>query len=147
VCLAGCAPGPVEVPPPAPDPRAAAACTRLHAALPDVLDGLSRRGTSPASELTEAWGSPAVVLRCGVPTPRELRPTSQLFTADGVDWLPVEGEHAWTFTATGRIALVEVTVPKDHDPAVGPLVDLAPAVSEALPPLSAGQSSGSAPSG
>jgi len=119
----------------------------LHAALPPVLDGLAHRATSPTSELTEAWGNPAVILRCGVPTPSELSPTSQLFTANGVDWLPIEGERTWTFTTTGRLALVEVTVPKDHDPAVGPLVDLAPAVSEALPTLSAGRPAGQAPSG
>jgi uncharacterized protein DUF3515 len=137
----------VDVPPPTPDAPAAAACKRLHAALPDVLDGLRRRATSPTSELTHAWGAPAVVLRCGVPTPSELSPTSQLFTANGVDWLPVEGERTWTFTTTGRVALVEVVVPKDHDPTVGPLADLARAVSEALPTLSAGRSAGSAPSG
>jgi len=137
----------VDVPPPAPDASAAPACKRLHAALPAVLDGLKRRATTPASDLTQAWGRPAVVLRCGVPTPPELRPTSQLFTANGVDWLPVEGARTWTFTTTGRVALVEVIVPKDHDPAVGPLVDLARPVSDAVPALSAGRSTAPARSG
>jgi hypothetical protein len=133
----------VDVRPPAPDAATAAVCKRLHAALPAVLDGLRRRTTTPASDLTRAWGSPAVVLRCGVPTPDGLRPTSQLFTANGVDWFPVEGTRTWTFTTTGRVALVEVVVPKDHDPAVGPLVDLARPVSDAIP-LSAGRSPGRA---
>jgi hypothetical protein len=145
--LAGCAPGPVDVPPPSPDPPAAAACRRLHAALPATVDGLDRRPTTPASELTEAWGSPAVVLRCGVPRPAALQPTSQLFSANGVDWLPVEGAKAWTFTTIGRVALVEVVVPKRHDPAVGPLVDLAGPITQAVPPVTAGRSAAAAPSG
>jgi hypothetical protein len=159
---AACSPPPVEVPPPSPEPAAAAACQRLHAALPAVLDGLERRATAPPSDLTQAWGRPAVTLRCGVPTPGALRPTSQLFTANGVDWLPVEGARTWTFTTIGRVALVEVTVPKAHDPPVGPLVDLARPILDNVPaaapgrystqrrrprPVSAGPWAGAAPSG
>jgi uncharacterized protein DUF3515 len=128
----------VAVPPPAPNAVAAEACRRLNAALPAELDGLESRATSPASELTHAWGRPAVVLRCGVASPPALEPTSQLFTADGVDWLPVEGPRTWTFTTTGRVAHVEVTVPKDHDPTAGPLVDLARPITETVPLVGAG---------
>jgi hypothetical protein len=124
------------VPPPTPGADAAAACRRLHASLPAVLDGLARRPTSPESDLTQAWGQPAVVLRCGVPTPAGLRPTSQLFRANGVDWLPVEDASTWTFTATGRVAFVEVVVPKSYDTAAGALVDLAEPIAQTVPTVS-----------
>jgi len=123
----------VEIPVPAPQEQAAPACRALDAVLPDVLDGHPQRDAVPASPYTFAWGDPAIVLRCGVSVPPDLRPTSQLFTVNGVDWLPVEGERAWTFTTTGRVAYVEVVVPKEYDPAVNPLVDLAEPVRRAVP--------------
>src|SRR6478735_12234355 len=53
-----------------------AACTSLMAALPDPLGQLPRRdlvqGDDPLLTGVAAWGEPAVVLRCGTPTPEEL---------------------------------------------------------------------------
>ncbi len=37
------------------------------------------------------------------------------------------------FTTTGRVANVELTVPLAHEPAVGPLVDVAAAVTAQVP--------------
>ncbi len=97
LALAGCsqggAPGAVSVP--RPSAAAAKLCRALHRALPGTVDGLARRSTRPASDFTAAWGSPAIVLRCGVPTPDVLtpgnahyNPTADAAEIDGVDWLP-----------------------------------------------------------
>jgi hypothetical protein len=131
--LTGCTPGRVDVDVPAPQGQAAAACRALDAALPDVVDGQDTRPTAPVSPYAAAWGEPAIVLRCGVGRPADLKPTSQLFTVNDVDWLPIENDDAWTFTTTGRVAYVEVVVPKAYDPAVNPLVDLAGPITQTVP--------------
>jgi hypothetical protein len=111
----------------------ARACAALAAALPDVLDGHEARSTEPDSELTAAWADPAIVLRCGVAAPPELRPTSELYTINDIDWLPVETDRGWRFTTVGLVANVEVAVPSRYEPAVNPLVDLATAITATVP--------------
>jgi hypothetical protein len=134
---AGCAAGPVRlaVPSsdPAADPEVAAACKKLSGALPGTVVGQERRETEPPHVRTAAWGDPAVTLRCGVPQPEALVPTAQLVTVNGVDWLPEELTRGWRFTTTGRVAFVEVDVPEAYRPEVDALVDLADAVSAAVP--------------
>lgn len=125
--------GPVTVQPPTPTAAATSACQALHDALPASVDGAARRATSPASELTAAWGSPAVVLRCGVPRPAALEPTSQLVTINDVDWFPEQLSDGYRFTSYGRVADVEVRVPGRYAPEVNPLVDLADAMKKADP--------------
>ncbi len=90
---------------------------------------------TPASVRTAAWGSPAVVLRCGVWEPAGLGDTSQLIEVDGVDWFLVERPATYVFTTVGRRPFVQVRVPSsvDRSSATGPLVDLAKAVKAALP--------------
>jgi hypothetical protein len=68
-----------------------------------------------------------------VPQPEALVPTAQLVTVNGVDWLPEELTRGWRFTTTGRVAFVEVDVPEAYRPEVDALVDLADAVSAAVP--------------
>lgn len=120
--------------PPTPgSPAVARACAALRAGLPNPLDGHPSRATTPDSELTAAWDDPAIVLRCGVAVPAELRPTSQLYTVNEVDWLVVETERGWRFTTVRRVANVEVTVPKAYEPAVNPLVDLAAPILATIP--------------
>ncbi len=104
--------------------------------------GAPRRSVRPASRLTAAWGDPAVVLRCGVPRPPGLTPTSEVIeirTGDagaGVSWWLRETRTAYHFTSVGRRAHVEVTVPATiaREEAAGPLVDLAAAVARSDPP-------------
>ncbi len=88
------------------------------------------RPTTPASPLTAACGDPAVVLRCGVPRPAGLRPTSDVIAVEGVEWFLVESAEGYTFTTIGRTANVALTVPAevDRSEATAPLVDLAPAI-------------------
>ena len=136
LALTGCGGGPAKVTPPVPGSAPVArACAALAAALPDVLDGHQERSTEPDSELTAAWADPAIVLRCGVTRPPELRPTSELYTINDIDWLPVETDHGWRFTTVGLIANVEVAVPSRYQPAVNPLVDLARAITATVPKL------------
>ena len=120
----------MRVEPPTPDPATAALCELLDAALPDRLDGADRRPATPDSPLTAAWGDPALVLRCGVPRPAALGPTSDLLEVEDVAWFLVETDAGYTFTTTGRTANVELTVPAEVDrtEATAPLVDLAPAI-------------------
>jgi hypothetical protein len=74
------------------------------------------------------------VLRCGVPTPAALAPTSQLLTVDGVDWLPEQLTHGYLFTTVGRSVNVEVSVPDAYSPEAGALADLAPSIAATIPP-------------
>jgi hypothetical protein len=131
--LAACSsPSALHVPVPT---GAGAGCARLHHALPSEVDGRDDRDVTPKSARTAAWGSPAVVLRCGVPRPAGLTRTSELVEVNGVAWFLDERDSAYVFTTTGRRAYVQVRVPSsvDRSAATAPLVDLAPTVKRALP--------------
>jgi len=137
--LTGCGPGTVEVPPPAPDPATVRLCGVLQGRLPATLHGQSRRRTRPESGLTTAWGSPVIALRCGNPRPAAMRQTSELVTVNGISWFPQPPDRPVTFTALGRRAYVEVTVPATYAPQGDVLVELTPAIKAALPAKPAGE--------
>ncbi|MGQ0631699.1 MAG: DUF3515 domain-containing protein [Sporichthyaceae bacterium] len=118
----------VAVVPPDVPPTAQQACAALATQLPERIDGDARREVEPASPTTAAWGEPAVIMRCGVPRPAALVATSFLNTVNGVDWFLEELPGVRRFTTAGRALFVEVSVPFEHDPVIGPLVDLAAAV-------------------
>jgi hypothetical protein len=130
---AGCGAGAVQTPLPRPDAATAALCAKLHDRLPQKLHGRSRRATTPSSPLVTAWGSPAIVLRCGVFRPVALRPTSELAVINGVSWLGVPVERPVTFTAVGRRAYVEVTVPRAYEPPGDVLIELAGPIKATVP--------------
>jgi hypothetical protein len=134
--LAGCARSvQVDPPDPAPDADTAAACAAFTAALPDALETAGpRRGTSPDSALTAAYGDPPAAVRCGVGEPAALTPTSLLVTVDGVDWLPEELTDGWLLTTVGRSANVELTVPAALGPAPSVAADLSATITATLPP-------------
>jgi hypothetical protein len=138
ILLAGCARAVSVAPPdPAPDATTAAACAAFTAALPDALESAGdRRGTSPESPLTAAYGDPPVAVRCGVPAPAALTPTSLLVSVDGVDWLPEELTEGWVLTSVGRAANVELTVPDALGPAPSIAADLAATIAATLPATS-----------
>ena len=119
--------------PPAPPDDVAGACSRLLPALPADVDGQERRATDPESPLTAAWGDPAIVLRCGVPRPGAYDPAGQVAEVEGVAWLPQQTDEGYVFTTIGRVADVEVRVPRAYAPEVNPLVDLAAPVRDRLP--------------
>jgi hypothetical protein len=134
--LSACSSG-VAVAPPSPEPSGAAAyaCAALHGRLPDSVAGATTTATKPQSPYTQAWGSPAIVLRCGVAVPAALTPTSQLVTVDNVDWLPEQLSQGYLFTTVGRVLVVEVSVPDHYAPEASVLTDLAPVIA-AMDPLS-----------
>lgn len=107
--------------------------------LPEKVRGQERRDTKPESALTAAWGSPAIALRCGVPRPAALRPTSQLVTVNGLSWFPEPADRPVTFTAVGRQAYVEMTVPAKYEPAGDVLIELGGPISATIPAKPEGQ--------
>ena len=97
------------------------------------MDDAQQKRVEPASPYTAAWGNPEIVLRCGVSKPNALEPTSELVTVNGVDWLPEPTRGGYRFTTTGRVAYVEVVVPKHYSPEVNALVDLAGPIAQTVP--------------
>ena len=139
VCLAlsGCSRG-VPVAPPEPQPSGSAyfACANLKADLPEQVLGNNTTATTPWSSLTTAWGDPAIVLRCGVPAPAALTPTSQLITIDGVAWFPEQLERGYLFTTYGLSLNVEVSVPSAYAPEADALTEISRSIAESIPAAS-----------
>ncbi|WP_269457620.1 DUF3515 domain-containing protein [Auraticoccus monumenti] len=119
----------VALEPPTPDPASAAVCAELVPALPATLAGQPAREVTGPRELVAAWGTPPITVRCGVPQPAALEPTSQCFEVQGVGWFAEPVPEGYLFTTIGRTAFVEVGVPSRYAPEADVLVELAPAVS------------------
>jgi Protein of unknown function (DUF3515) len=109
----------------------ATACAALATALPSSLEGRHRRTTSPASGRVTAWGSPAVVLRCGVPA--VTTDTGDQVTINGIGWrTPGEEGDMVLWTTTGLAPAVELSVPSSVTDQENLLTDLATALTTAL---------------
>lgn len=132
--LAACGLDAVRVPAPSPDAATAGQCRALHRRLPQRLHDQPRRATRPQSPLVTAWGTPAIVLRCGVPRPRALAPTAEVAVVDGLSWLPEPPGRPARFTTVGLRGYVEVTVPPAYAPPADVLGALGPPVRSAFPP-------------
>lgn len=127
---------------PSPDAKVAKLCRNLDKVLPAEVDGLDRHDPEPVSALTAGWGSPEIILRCGVTRPPKMidpkvatgdDPDAIAGGVDGVEWLMEKQDDGSTrFTTANRKVYVEVTVPKDRDSA-GMLTDMASAVKKAIP--------------
>ena len=111
------------------------ACSTLMSALPDPLSGLQRRqlvaGDDPTLVGVAAWGEPAVVLRCGTPTPQELTCSAPLQVVDGVAWLPLVGAGATTYLAVDRAVRIALTVPDGTT--TGPWQQMSKLIAATLP--------------
>ncbi|KMS78809.1 MULTISPECIES: DUF3515 domain-containing protein [Streptomyces] len=131
---------------PTPDARTAPLCRDLDKALPRTVDGQTRADPEPRSAYTAGWGSPAIILRCGVVRPPKMvdakvaqgdDPNAIGGGVNGVDWLmEKQGDGTWRFTTSNRRAYVQVTLPKKRsgaDDSAQVLTDLAPAVKKAIP--------------
>ncbi|MFX4270971.1 DUF3515 domain-containing protein [Propionibacteriaceae bacterium Y1685] len=127
-CLTACSIGPVKLTAPHPDAGGRAICAEVMAALPDRVLDRQRRSTEPA-DLTAAWGSPAITLRCGVDQPPGMGPTSECLEVNGVGWYAEAGEGGTLFTTLGRKINIEVGVPSRYSPEATALTDLSAAVS------------------
>jgi hypothetical protein len=123
--LAGC--GKVAVVDPTPDEAGAAVCASVLAEVPAQVLDQDRRTVEPG-RFSAAWGKPAIVLRCGVPAPPTLVPTSECLEVNGVGWFAEEATGGMIFTTIGRAAFVEVSVPAQYPLGTGALVDVGSAV-------------------
>lgn len=133
--LTGCGAGTVEValPRPAPAGSVTEACARLVNYLPARLDGHGSRVVSPRSPLVHAWGSPPIVMRCGVPRPPGFSRSSPLATTvDGVLWFQRPGPNLVRWTAVRREANVELAVPTSYDAQGGFLVELSSPIKQTI---------------
>lgn len=129
--------GPAE---PSPSGAAARDCHSLQSRLPEKVEGQKKLGYESPSDYTAAWGDPPIELRCGVPRPPLLSPSSEDYNpladaveVNGVSWLLEERSDGYRFTTTERTAFVELTVPSAYAPEVGVLTDLADAVAKSVP--------------
>ena len=129
--LTGCS-NTLEVASPSPSGTAATVCSSLFDAAPDTVAGVARRDVD-SDGAALAWGTPPVVLRCGVTAAVGLGPTSRCDEIDGVGWYTEDLGDAYRFTTIGREVSVEVTVPDDYAPEASALLDLADAVKTADP--------------
>lgn len=144
--LTSCA-GSVAVAPPAPtSPTAAADCAKLHGRIPSTVVGAARVLTTPRSELTAAWGDPAITFQCGVGRAAGLAPDSELITVNGVDWLPEQHSGGYLFTSVGRAVNIAMSVPHKYAPETSALADVSTAISQEIPrsKIDAGSSVGRA---
>ncbi|MFI5684943.1 DUF3515 domain-containing protein [Streptomyces sp. NPDC051636] len=147
ITVAGCssADDSATVAVPSPDAKTAKLCRNLHKVLPRKVDGRSRNDPEPRSALTAGWGSPAIILRCGVERPPKMvdpevaqgtDPDAVGGGVNGVDWLmEKQDDGTYRFTTAKRAAYVQVTLPKpvpEQDSATV-LVDLAAAIKKAIP--------------
>jgi len=131
--LAGCSRGvDVAVPTPAPTGPGAYACAALHGRLPDEVVGEKVVASHPNSDLTSAWGNPAITIRCGVQPP-QVNPSEQVIAVDGVDWYPEKFSGGYRFTTVHRALFVEVNVPSSYAPEADVLADLSPSVAANIP--------------
>ncbi|GAB3208132.1 DUF3515 domain-containing protein [Marinactinospora thermotolerans] len=138
VLVAGCSGGVVEVPPPDPDERAAQLCQGLMERLPDSLFGEEQVRVEPASRFVAAWGSPTVALRCGVERPAGLQPDSELMVINEIAWLPQPADSPNLYTAVGREAYVEMSIPPSYSPPAEGLTAISDLIVEEIPALPAG---------
>lgn len=107
-------------------------CTSLVQRAPDTVAGVPRRDIE-SDGAALAWGSPPVVLRCGVTAAVGLGPTSRCDEVDGVGWYSEDLGEAHRFTTIGREVPVEVTVPAEYAPEAQVLLDLAQVVKDSDP--------------
>ncbi len=115
------------------DEAAAQTCAGLTAALPTQIAAGRQWPVEPPSDLVAAWGAPPVVLRCGVPPPSGLQPTSPLVAVDQVTWF-VESLTAGTrFTTVAREVRVEVSVPEQYQPAADVIAELSGTIADNVP--------------
>jgi hypothetical protein len=132
--------GPIALPPvDAPD-AGSPSCARLVAALPADLTSdphpLPRLPiAAPAPAGTAAWAGAdrtrPVVLRCGLPRPPELTPTSALVVINGVSWLTLSEPDRDTFIAVDRPVYLALTVPRGLG--TGPVQTVSDTVRATLP--------------
>ena len=104
--------------------------------MPSDRGVLAPRRVEPPVVGVRAWAAaPApVVLRCGVPRPAELVPSSPLLVVNGVSWLPLPGAagppDSTTYAAVDREVYLTVSAPSAAGS--GPLQRVSDAITASL---------------
>jgi hypothetical protein len=119
--LTACGKEPVTIPTLRLSAEEQAVCERVVNALPDEVDGQSRRKTQPAEALGGAGGDPAIVAQCGVPVPTGFNRTSDCQTANGVGWYVPEDQFRdessdLVISTAGYRPILQVTIPAKYRP-------------------------------
>jgi len=121
---------------PSPDAKVTKLCENLDKELPEKVTDLDRNDPEPRSALTAGWGSPAIILRCGVERPAKMNdPNADDAEVNGVGWLvEKQDDGSYVFTTSLRTAYVEVRLPEERaDLGAGPLTAFAEPVKKAIP--------------
>jgi hypothetical protein len=117
--------------PPSTGAATVSACARVISALPLTLAGQDVRRTvsDPPSGAIQAWGDPAIVLRCGVARPKSLYPGSatEFQDASTVNYDVTGDGDANVWTSVDRAVYIAVTIPSKYQGA-----DVMPIVSHAI---------------
>ena len=134
VALTSAACGGVDVPNTSVSAAEREACESVVKALPERVAEQSRREIS-GNPLGAAWGDPAIVLRCGVGTPKGYDKLASCQTIDGLDWFvpaaTIEDQEAdVVMTTIGRKPAVEVVIPASYRPPDAVLVDVGSAIKQ-----------------
>ncbi len=120
---------------PTPSAADAAACRTLQAALPEsISDGLPTRAVEPNSPLVHAWGTPAVVLRCGIERPASYDPAGVTSDINGILWYSADVGDATVFTTFRRTPRVSLAIPKSYEIPFDVLVSLTPTLTTGTHP-------------
>lgn len=112
-------------------------CERLIAALPATFDGFGERTDDDGLIAWASGGeSPGPIqLRCGVPRPDDLAPTSALQTVDPVQWFqraPKEGEKGALWFAVDHRPYIALWLPNNSGN--GAISDVSTIIDKVLPP-------------
>jgi hypothetical protein len=85
-----------------------------------------------------AWGSPPIVLRCGVDRPRALTQTAQILGIEGVEWVYAQDGEVGVWTTVSLDLYVEVRVPEEYSAkaSTGIINPLAAPLKQHVPPAS-----------
>jgi hypothetical protein len=116
--------------PPTPGNAVVPICNQLNDQLPNLLEQLQSRRTTPRSPLVHAWGERhPVVLRCGVPRPPGFSDASpQTASVDGVTWFQQIRRDVVVWTAIRQAVNIELAVPTAYPGQGAFLVDIGAAI-------------------
>ena len=106
-------------------------------ALPEAVSDQPRRSVDARDGYAAAWGDPAIVLRCGMPTPRGSDEFAVCQETNGVGWFvpprQIEDQGAdVVMTTIGFAQNVEVLLPAEYRPPAAAMVDLAEAITRTI---------------
>jgi hypothetical protein len=131
---------PVDASPVPRTPAADKLCPGFLAALPQKLGGGDRRRVNAQRAYFLAWGSPPVIVQCGVPRPKGFTVGASTIgiAADPkkpgaqIQWFEADTSTNGVWTAVDRDVYVQVSVPDGGD-ATGTLQDVGAAITKTLP--------------